>query len=147
MSTRFSTPTGINIMKPMLGWEKWKDPYYINKDESDNYEGESSFDSDSDENSFDNEHSGKMRVVVTPMGALPLIEQSSPNKVFNLWVAHTNFSITHEIAKTVENTEGVETLDIFSRYRMRVGIGKMFNSQEIIKQINKNLSNVINNNE
>ena len=127
-------------MTPKLGWIKFQDPFFPNTNK-DNIDDEDCFDNDNDnlEDGFDEPHKGNMRVVVTPMGAIPLTEQSSPNKVFNLWVAHTNFNITPEVAKIVENTEGVETLDIFSRYRMRIGIGKMFDTKTTMRNINTNL--------
>ena len=125
---------------PKLGWIKWKDPFFP-KDEDNIDDDDSNWDEDEneEEEDCDEPHRGNMRVVVTPMGAIPLVEQSAPNKVFNLWVAHTNFNITPEVAKIVEDTDGVETLDVFSRYRMRVGIGKMFNTQDTMRNIKTNL--------
>lgn len=141
MNTRFKLQGTTTMITPKLGWTKWKDPFFP-KDSSDNIDDEENYfdeDDDDGEDGCDEPHRGNMRVVVTPMGAIPLTEQSSPNKVFNLWIAHTNFNITPEVAHVVENTDGVETLDIFSRYRMRIGIGKMFNTKDTMRNINTNL--------
>lgn len=140
MSNRFQLQGITTMTTPKLGWTKWIDPFFPEKNTDDiddtNDDDEEYWDDDCEDTE---PHRGNMRVVVTPMGAIPLVEQSSPNKVFNLWVAHTNFNITPEVAHVVENTEGVETLDIFSRYRMRIGIGKMFNTKDTIRSINTNL--------
>ena len=46
------------------------------------------------------------------------------------------------MAQTIEQSEGVEILDIFTRYRFRVGIGKCFNDSETMKKINDNIYNL-----
>jgi hypothetical protein len=97
---------------PKIGWEKWKSPYEIAKDE------------DSDDSYEKND--------VLRQYALNL-------KTFNFWTGHTNFRITRDIAQIVENTNGVEVLAIVSPYRMHVGVGKMFNSSTTRHIINKNL--------
>jgi len=56
------------------------------------------------------------------------------------WTGHTNFSITEDIKDIVEHTEGVETLDVFTRYRMKVGIGKIFSSATVMNTITRNLT-------
>lgn len=149
MQNRISMKGNISMNNPRLGWVRWKNPFFLKNDDGDDIEGNTNI-FDNNEDDEDNEYEdnspikgGNMKVVVTPMGAIPLIEQSSPNKVFNLWVAHTNFNITQEVAKIVENTEGVETLDVFSRYRMRVGIGRMFNPKETMYKINNNILQVL----
>jgi hypothetical protein len=134
---------------PKIGWIRWQDPYaeIENKDEE-----EDDFDKDDtipefDEENFSEERIGNvqvlqkhpMKVVLTPMGAIPIPEHSAPQKVFNLWVAHTNFNISKSLQEVVENTEGVETLDTYTRYRMRIGIGKMFSSKDTIRRINQNI--------
>ena len=69
------------------------------------------------------------------MGLVPLTEYTIPSKIFNFWVAHTNFSITDAVAQIVDEAEGVETLDIFTRYRMRIGVGHVFDSQLVKSHI------------
>jgi hypothetical protein len=121
---------------PKIGWEKWVNPY---DDDIDNQD-----DDDSEEYSdgYDAEPVGLKlgtKILMTPMGPIPCPEHSHYSKVFNLWTAHTNFRITNPIAAVIENTEGVETMNIFSPYRLRVGIGKMFNTQDTLRRIDSNL--------
>jgi hypothetical protein len=98
---------------PKIGWEKWKSPYDLSKDK------------------YNDEYNDEKEDVLKNQYALL--------KTFNFWTGHTNFRITREIAKIVEDTNGVEVLAIISPYRMHVGIGKMFNSSTTRHVINKNL--------
>lgn len=137
------------MISPKLGWQRWYDPFSVETEEddieknNDNEFGNNVFDENTDsdicEGSFSQSYKKAMKVIITPMGALPIPEHSTPQKVFNLWTAHTNFSITKKILDLVEKIDGVETVDVFTRYRMRIGIGKMFGTQDVISRINKTL--------
>ncbi len=58
---------------------------------------------------------------------------------FDCWIGHTNFDITNDTKKILDNTEGVEVLKIFSRYRFFIGVGKMFKFQDVRNNIEKQL--------
>ena len=88
---------------------------------------------DEDRNS---KKTSSIRVMATPMGIIPITENTSSSKIFNFWMGHTNFSITHRVAEIIEEAEGVETLDVFTRYRFRIAIGKAFIDSSIMKNIN-----------
>jgi hypothetical protein len=60
-------------------------------------------------------------------------------------MGHTNFDISKKIAQMIERTDGVETLDIFTRYRFRVSIGKAFDDSETMRNINKTIYSELNN--
>ena len=81
---------------------------------------------------------GPVKIISTPMGLIP-IDSNMTNKLFNFWTGHTNFDITKKIKDTIESTEGVETLEIYTRYRFRVGVGKAFNDSDVMRRINKNV--------
>lgn len=68
-------------------------------------------------------------------GHIPVGEDLFPSKVFHFYVGHTNFDITPSIRDTLKTVVGVETLDIMTRYRFRVGIGIAFIPSEIQKTI------------
>lgn len=137
-------------------WQKWVDPFgedaeleenqlfndskFID-DNNDYYE-----DTVTSEISEHNYEKVKMtKVIATPMGIIPIDENTASGKIFNFWVGHTNFNITKFIASIIEKTPGVECLDVFTRYRFRIAIGKAFNSSEVMKNIQDtvyyNLSN------
>jgi len=132
-------------------WEKWNDPY------GDGAEEEMSNDDDTSDGFNELEENGDiilndledmkksmlqkpLKIIMTPAGIVPITEYTTPSKIFNFWTGHTNFSITEDIKDIVEHTEGVETLDVFTRYRMKVGIGKIFSSATVMNTITRNLT-------
>lgn len=136
-------------------WQKWADPYglddnieienntfeefdnFIDEDDNQDTEDASNITSMKMEEYLDSKKfKGKIKVIATPMGIIPLNDNTAINKIFNFWVGHTNFDITHHIGRIIELTEGVETLDIFTRYRFRVAIGKAFDDSLVMRSIN-----------
>ena len=140
--------------KPLIVWEKWVDPFgddideakwrdyennikdisnltsYVNKDHDQE-------DNESFEPSDDAKKSIKpIKVIASPMGLIPYNEHTASGRIFNFWIGHTNFDINQQIKSILDEAEGVEILDIFTRYRFRVGIGKCFNDSETMKLIN-----------
>lgn len=61
------------------------------------------------------------KMISTPFGFFALTDNTQAAKQFDLWVLHTNFDITGEIAELIENVDGVETIDVLTRYRVRIG--------------------------
>lgn len=131
-------------------WEKWRDPF-LGYDENE-------IDLDSDVNNFFDEdeedhhliddkapmdqikESGKqIRVIATPMGLIPYNEYTASSKIFNFWIGHANFNLSKKIVNIIEKTDGVETLDVFTRYRFRIGIGKVFEDRNVMKNIENNV--------
>jgi hypothetical protein len=131
-------------IKPIIIWQKWVDPFEPSE-ENNNNEWEENID---DEDLEDNEeydsigeaeppmhNSSKIYAISTPMGIIPYNEYTDCTKIFNFWIGHTNFSITEYVADIIKKTAGIETLDVFTRYRFRVSFGKAFNSREIMNDI------------
>jgi len=141
----------MNISKK-VSWEKWRDPF---TDDDNHFIAPESFDVDNDNEDEDevvkeiNELLDEsaieimqtpMKVVITQMGLVPLMEHSFPSKIFKFWTGHTNFDITPSIASKIENIPGVETLSIFTRYRFRIGIGKMFKDRDVMYKVQEAVS-------
>jgi hypothetical protein len=80
-----------------------------------------------------------IKVMATPMGIIPVNDNTLSGKIFNFWMGHTNFDITKKVAETIEKTEGVESLDIYTRYRFRISVGKAFDDSFVMRNINKNV--------
>lgn len=154
--------------KPLIVWQKWIDPFFgsdyenthetlddmleepefINDMEANNSEDETD-DDISYEDKYDDNFKNKIKkehikAIITPMGIIPIEEYSASSKIFNFWVGHTNFSISKPIANIIETTDGIETLDIFTRYRFRIGIGKLFKSSDVMSSVVRNVSEFIN---
>jgi hypothetical protein len=138
-------------MSYLIVWEKWVDPFLglnENEIESDAFDLDPSFTSDDEENDSFAEDEQRLdqhqnikhiKVVATPMGIVPINEYTASSKIFNFWVGHTNFDISRRVVQIIEETPGVETLDIFTRYRFRVGIGKVFKDSDVMTNINHNV--------
>lgn len=133
-------------------WQKWIDPFGQDQEESMSldYENENPGLSsaysrpDKDENTIDDEDESllqkrSIKVIASPMGLIPYNEHTASGKIFNFWLGHTNFDITINVSKIIENTDGVEALDIFTRYRFRVAIGKCFGASETMVRIQENI--------
>lgn len=135
-------------------WQKWQDPFgerdsdididneYNNFFNEDNQDDQ--LDTDFNENNIKNLYSDitnnkQIKVIATPMGIVPINENTASGKIFNFWIGHTNFNITKYIADIIEKTNGVETLDIFTRYRFRIGIGKAFVGSSVMKDIQESI--------
>jgi hypothetical protein len=130
-------------------WEKWRDPFGNDEDNNttiskqpEDDEIYSPYDEDSNE-ATTNSKEIKCKILITPMGAIPYNEFTASGKIFNFWTGHSNFTITNNIVDIIEDTEGVETLDVFTRYRFRIAIGKAFSDSEVMRKINSNISEYI----
>lgn len=129
----------MNINNNIIIWEKWKDPFGFDNTES--------VDTSYDDNIYDDreeqtEHTIKKikcQLISTPIGIIPFNETISSSDIFNFWTGHTNFALTKIISSIIENTSGVETLNIFTKYRFRIGIGKAFSDSLVMREINKNV--------
>ena len=131
-------------------WVKWVDPlaHLVHQDkenrstdseeEDDDLEHQAATDSYLDDeeyryNKFSHENAkgDTGPTIVGPMGIVCLHESNIPSKLYNFWMGHSNFDITNRIARTISQTPGVESIDVFSRYRFRIAIGKAFKHREV----------------
>jgi len=144
-------------MDPKIVWQKWMDPFgsdeenlLIDEDGEPKFlDDENSADMYTNKNKNDDPpepyekfkdlKSHTVRVMATPMGIIPITENTASSKIFNFWTGHTNFNITRKLAEIIEDTEGVEALDIFTRYRFRIAIGKVFTDSHVMRNINDNV--------
>lgn len=125
----------------IIVWEKWRDPFgYDDIDENISREEE---EEDKDDEYYDVEENKKNIIIknikeqfiLTPLGLMPLTENTASSKIFNFWTGHTVFSISKKIVNIIENIDGVETLDIFTRYRFRVSVGKAFDDSVVLRKV------------
>lgn len=119
-------------------WEKWIDPFGEDIEETqwNNYDdNDEDIDNISTQQELFKNKSKPIRVISSPMGLIPYNEYTSSSKIFNFWVGHTNFNLSKEIIDLIESCCGVEILDVFTRYRFRLGIGKCFNDSDVMQKI------------
>jgi hypothetical protein len=139
----------MSTQKYKIIWEKWKDPFGIDPEEdlsvynSEGYYQENHSEED-EEDDYDqtkdiikSSKEIRCKVILTPFGAIPYNENTASSKIFNFWTGHTNFNITKELAEIIEHAEGIETFDIFTRYRFRISVGKAFEDSVVMRSINR----------
>jgi hypothetical protein len=138
-----------------IGWQKYED--YIEKQLScpilqniiqsmlaiDVDDDEELEDDEDDETYGDEDEDKKNLSMLTLNKLMPLtpqiIEDVSMLSNFDCWIGHTNFDITPKVKDSLNKIPGIEILKIFSRYRFFVGIGQMFDFQEVRHDIEKEL--------
>lgn len=137
-----------NKKENLIIWQKWSDPfgeddmYDLSANEMNDFieDEEASKELDSVEQQEPILKSRKnIRVMATPMGIIPVTDNTASGKIFNFWIGHTNFNVTKKITSIIEETDGVETLDIFTRYRFRIAVGKAFDDSSVMRTINDNV--------
>lgn len=131
----------------LIVWQKWFDP--LGEDDLDQMEdmdsaSEPEFYTEDEPELVEHEdgegeefYKRPTRVIMTPMGIIPYTENTASNKIFNFWVGHTNFNLNLAICRLIEDAEGIEALDIFTRYRFRIGVGKLFDDKTVMREINE----------
>lgn len=133
-----------------VGWEKWVDAY------DQHLENEIEFEEDDDElNDLTDEEMEQFQAmmqesdftmpiksIMTQFGILPLTEQSLASKHFKFWVGHTNFMLgdgvktdVNDFVRIIGSVLGVESVDIFTSYRFRIAIGKMFRDRDVMDNV------------
>ena len=138
-----------NMIEYKIIWEKWNDPFGENVDELKWHKYDDDEEPDDTKDLFEEElikaHSKPIKVISSPLGLIPYNEHTASSKIFNFWVGHTNFNISKSIVDIIERCDGVELLDIFTRYRFRIGIGKCFTDSDVMKSITDCVLNYLKN--
>jgi hypothetical protein len=125
-------------MNKRIGWQKYEDMLESQLDSP-------LFDSllnklpDIDEDRYEEGAEG----LVTQDIVVPIDDKMMENIIltsnFDCWMGHTNFNLTPEIKSILNKIDGVEILKICSRYRFFVGIGKMFEFNDVRSMIEREL--------
>lgn len=116
----------------IIRWEKWSDPVatHVNR-RYENEHGDLMVFKEDDFSGVELDNPCSL----TRFGIVPYHESNSPGKLFKFWVGHTNFELSLEAARAIEEEPGVESLDIYTRYRFRLGVGRLFNDEAVKKAV------------
>lgn len=71
------------------------------------------------------------------------VHQESQLLDFNFWMMHTNVDISPRMVLLIEEIQGIESIDVVSRYRARVGIAKLFNEDTVKSAISDAINNLM----
>ena len=125
-------------MTNKIAWEKWEDIDLPRLDPIDEKQDDafiSGFDNEIEEDLINFGPIFPTPRMRTPLGIFSIDDPLRPSKMFDCWIGHTNFDLTHEIAKKMEEVPGVEVFKIMSRYRFFIGIAQLFNFRDVREQI------------
>lgn len=120
-------------MKKKTIWEKWVDPLNNNLDEVE-WPG---FNVDEDGEEYEIDAVQPMKIMQTPFGMMSMMNNSLLGNSFDFWILHTNFNIIPDLAFMINELPGVESLEVFTRYRARVGFPKsgLFDPSKVMRSI------------
>jgi hypothetical protein len=128
----------VKAQPPYIHWTPWEDPLEsIKKKDKDN--------------EYDFDDTPKKVAQSTPglwnqyVGFVPLDEGKSLSSAFNWWVGNSNFNVTKTIHNIIKKVEGVERLNILSRYRFMLAVGQVFDAEEVKREVQRQLYEYRNN--
>lgn len=132
-------------MTRTIVWQKWQDPLLPlvkkwapeeDEDDPDYLAAKNTFGGDEDVDRFDSADDRRTGpCVFGPQGVIPLRESNLPGRLFNFWMGHADFPLSRPVVNTIKRVPGVETLDVFTPYRFRLGVGKAFDDKKVRKDI------------
>jgi len=128
-------PEGFDIY-----WEKWVDAYSTEEIEDLQPTAEEiEYNNNNPLNdSFMDDmplYSVPIKTIMTPFGVLPLTETSLASKHFKFWVGHANFRLFEDYIPVIEQCDGVESVDILTPYRFKIGIGLLFQDRQVMNNV------------
>ena len=112
-----------------IAWENWKEKVDYSPPENKLDEAV-----EEDEDAIEKSLLSAMeipRLVQTPLGIFHYEDKLKPSEKFDCWIGYTNFDITQNISDLIECVDGVEALEVMSRYTFFLGVGKMFNFRDV----------------
>lgn len=126
-----------NIQKNRIMWEKFKNPY-----EDIDMEMEEEVDEYDDAyEEQEKKHQKIQPVILTPQGPIGIYRLT--DDVMNFWIVHTTFRLTGPIMKLVSKTSGVESVEVYTPYRMRIGVGKLFPMGNVKSEIDNSINTLL----
>jgi len=127
-------------MNRKIGWQKYED---VIQSEMHSPMANILFDdlaSEVDEDEYEEKHeTPEQEAFFLPKNFYETISLMSR---FDCWIGHTNFNITTSVKNKLNEVDGIEVLNVNSRYRFFIGIGKMFNFSDVRKNIEEAITSI-----
>jgi hypothetical protein len=109
-------------MEKKVKFRRWKDPIYTKEE----------FDDDED----------RTPLILTPQGLVSIKLHGSIKNSLKFYECHTNFDVGVNEKEIIENTPGINILEIFSAYAFRFNVGSCFNVREVMKNLRNRLCGI-----
>jgi hypothetical protein len=100
---------------------------------------------------FDKEEDGEVAegeeidipiIMQTPLGMFAVDDRLNPYKNYEVRTGDTNFELTPNICRIIENEDGVEIFKRLGRYKFAIAIGKLFDFSEVRRLIEQKVCNL-----
>jgi hypothetical protein len=124
-----------------ISWSKWYNPWdndYTNYEEDDEEQEDKPY-KDSFEEHAHKKQTGQ-KVLVSPMGAVTLMTPRAIEELMNFWIGQTNFKLNNPICRIIGETDGVESFEVISPYRMRVAVATLYQPGQTMNLISQNVN-------
>jgi hypothetical protein len=129
----------------IIHWEHYKDPFGLDIPRADLLENENGIVVSDEEMVIMSKMARRaIPLINTHLGIIPYCEATSYSKRFDAYLGHANFSLDKNTIKLLDKIEGIEVVDVFSRYRLRMCVGKAFEVEEVKQAIHEALNNPVN---
>jgi len=140
MEGPFATRDKVTTVKKKVKFEKWVDPLNANINEVE-WPG---FNVNANGETEPIYGVNMAKVIHTPFGALSVLSNTMASNQFDFWWMHTNFDITNQIKNIIKEVPGVETLEVYTRYRARVGFPRsgFFEGSQIMHNIQATITEI-----
>ncbi len=112
----------------------WSKPHWENPDDEDDELSEaesSSSDEQQPYNDTKERDSIEVRHVEQSAQMLQALEDMSQRDQFNCWLAETNFPISEASLMILNAIPGVEKINVTTKYRFLVAVGRLFNENDV----------------
>jgi hypothetical protein len=126
-------------MNNTMAWEKWDEADFIREALSEDEELEEALENPDLPSMNLGSFSVTFPKIRTPLGFFSIDDPLRPAVMFDCWIGHTNFRITEDIKRLIEEVPGIEALKIMSQYRFFIGVGKLFKFRDVCQQIQEAL--------
>lgn len=128
-------------MKKIIAWESWsvKEKEIVEMSDIENYDIDIEEEPEQilQSENFLSPILSEMRpqIIQTPWGTVSFDSVLKPSDRWDCWLGYTNFGLTHKISDKIKIIEGVEAIKIMSRYTFCIGIGKLFEFNQVRRDI------------
>jgi hypothetical protein len=134
-------------MRRFIIWDKWVKPLgggkeFMTQEEIDKLddEGGDLMEKQWDVDGYKDAEDFSVRPVIPgAIGYIPISIYGDWPANFNFWVGHMSFTLSKKVRSVLKKVPGVETLDIMTKYRCRIGIGKCFDTEQVQEAIEEAL--------
>lgn len=124
-------------MKKLIIWQKFVTPMCDDYKINEMLENLEEMEDEEEEEGFIKETKDKLppiknlHIIRTHLGLIALKPNAFLENNFKFWIIHTNFFLNRGIVQQICDIQGIETLNVFTRYRAMLSVGQAFDFQSV----------------